>query len=118
MSVKLLILKSSEEVISDVKELVLGKDGEERIVGFLLKEPRTLSLSRSTTLNEENGDERVSIDFIKWQPFSKDTEFQIPADWVVTICEPLENLTAAYEDNLNEKERTMSVLEEQNDINL
>ena len=118
MSVKLVVLKSLEEVIADVKELVLEEDGKEKIIGFLLTEPRTLSLSRAMTLNEEEDPNRVSVNFVKWQPFSDDKQFQIPADWVVTIAEPLEKLKTSYEEQLNAKERTMSILEEQNNIDL
>ena len=113
MSVKLIVLKSLEEIVADVKELVLEKDGREQIVGFLLREPRVLSLSRAVTLTEEEDPNRVSVNFQKWQPFSDDKEFQVPADWVVTICEPLEKLKVSYEEQLNAKERTMSILEEQ-----
>jgi len=112
MSVKLVVLKSLEEVIADVKELVLEEDGKEKIIGFLLTEPRTLSLSRAMTLNEEEDPNRVSVNFVKWQPFSDDKQFQIPADWVVTIAEPLERLKTSYEEQLNAKERTVSILEE------
>lgn len=112
MSVKLLVLKSSEEVIADVKELVFEKDGREQVVGFLLKEPKALSLSRAMTLTEEEDPNRVNVNFVKWQPFSDDTEFQIPADWVVTICEPIARIKSSYEEQLNAKERTMSTLEE------
>ena len=115
MSVKLVVLKSLEEIISDVKELVLEEDGKEKIVGFLLTEPRVLSLSRAVPLNEEEG-EKISVNFEKWQPFSADTQFQIPADFVVTITEPLESLKKSYEDQLDAKKRTMSVLEEQSVI--
>ena len=118
MSVKLVVLKSLEEVIADVKELVLEEDGKEKIIGFLLTEPRTLSLSRAMTLNEEEDPNRVSVNFVKWQPFSDDKQFQIPADWVITIAEPLERLKTSYEEQLNAKERTMSILEEQNNIDL
>jgi len=118
MSVQLLVLKSSEEVIADVKELVLEENGKQKIIGFLLKEPRALSLSRSMTLNEEEDPSRISVNFVKWQPFSDDREFQIPADWVVTICNPIERLKTSYEEQLNAKERTMSILEEQNGIDL
>jgi sporulation protein YlmC with PRC-barrel domain len=115
MSVKLVVLKSLEEVIADVKELVLEEDGKEKIIGFLLTEPRVLSLSKMVPLNEEEG-EKISVNFEKWQPFSDDKQFQIPSDWVVTIAEPLEKLKSSYEEQLNAKERTMSVLEEQSVI--
>jgi len=112
MSVKLLVLKSSEEVVADVKELVFEKDGREQVIGFLLKNPKTLSLSRVMTLTEEEDPNRVNVNFVKWQPFSDDTEFQIPSDWVVTICEPLDRIKKSYEEQVDAKERTVSTLEE------
>ena len=96
MSVKLIILKSQEEILADLKELVL----EDKVVGFQLTEPRVLSLSRASTLTEEEN--KISVNFSKWQIYTDDKVFQIPADWVVTICEPIESLKKSYEENVNE----------------
>ena len=44
MSVKLLLLKSGDQIISDVKEIVRN-EGESRVVeGYLLGKPHKLSL--------------------------------------------------------------------------
>ena len=104
MSVSLLILKSGEEIIADAKELVL----EEKVVGFELTEPQVLSLSRASTLAEEA--DKVSVNFSKWQIYSEDTVYRIPADWVVTLCTPLETLKQSYEAKVNE--RPVSTLSE------
>jgi hypothetical protein len=106
MSVKILVLKSQEDVISDVSEI----EDKGRVIGYNLKEPRTLNLSRVQNLNEEVDPNRVSVNFTKWQIFSNDAEYQIPADWVVTICEPMPRLKQSYEENVNAEERSMSNL--------
>ena len=104
MSVQLIVLKSGEEIIADIKELVL----EEKVVGFELHEPRVLSLSRASTLTEET--DKVSVNFSKWQIYSDDTVFRIPADYVVTLCTPLDTLKTSYEAKVNE--RPVSTLSE------
>ena len=107
MSVKLIVLKSTEDVIADVSDIQI--DG--RIFGYKLKNPKVLTLSQVEGLYEEVDPTRVSINFSKWQPFSNDEEYQIPFDWVVTICDPLPNLKKSYEEHVNE-ERTVSTLSE------
>ena len=110
MTIKLLTLKSQEDVIADVYDIIL----EEKTVGYHLKYPYVISLSKvSQVLTEEVNGDRLSVNYSPWNPLSSDEEFQIPADWVVTIAEPLEKLKSSYEEQLNAKERTMSVLEEQ-----
>jgi hypothetical protein len=107
MSVLLLMLKSGEELIAETKELLL----EEKVIGFQLTNPQVLSLSRATTLNEESEEEnKISVNFSKWQIYSDDTEFRIPIDWVVTVCNPIESLKTSYEAKFNE--RTVSAISE------
>ena len=106
MSVLLLMLKSGEELIADTKELEL--DGN--VIGFQLTNPQVLSLSRASTLNEEAEESKISVNFSKWQIYSDDSVFRIPADWVVTVCNPIESLKTSYEAKFNE--RTMSALSE------
>ena len=92
------MLKSGEELIADTKELEL--DG--KIIGFQLTNPQVLSLSRASTLNEETEESKISVNFSKWQIYSDDTVFRIPADWVVTVSNPIESLKTSYEAKFNE----------------
>tara|TARA_R100000742_G_C4233906_1_gene54879 strand:+ start:64 stop:390 length:327 start_codon:yes stop_codon:yes gene_type:complete len=108
MSLKVLVLKSKEDVLAEVAEILV----DDQIVGYNLKNPRALTLSQVRTINEEVDPTRVGVNFTKWQIYSDDTEFQIPADWVVTICEPLESLRKSYEGKLNATEHTSINLNE------
>jgi hypothetical protein len=36
---------------------------------------------------------------VPWQPFSKNTKFDIPADWVVTTSEPADDVANGYRTN-------------------
>lgn len=109
MTVKLLTLKSQEDVIADVYDIVI----EDKTVGYLLKFPYVISLSKiKQVLSEEIDGDRLSVNYSPWNPLSSDEEFQIPSDWVVTISEPLEKLKSSYEAKINAKERTVSSLQE------
>ena len=39
MAIKLLLLKSGEDVIADVTEMVVGEEEERRVIGYYLDKP-------------------------------------------------------------------------------
>ena len=39
MTIKLTLLKSGEEVISDMKEMTVNKDGQDQVVGYYFQFP-------------------------------------------------------------------------------
>jgi len=87
MSVKLLVLRSYEDVIAEVAEEFVG-DSVSRYV---------LSVPYITRLNEDK------IEFYPYIPLSKDKTISIPADWVVTIVEPLDEVRDAYLERMSLK---------------
>jgi len=50
MSIKLVLLKSGEQLISDAKELV----SEEKVRGYLLSQPQKVSINRPIFLTKNN----------------------------------------------------------------
>jgi hypothetical protein len=104
MSVKLILLKSGETVISDAKELLYGEE-EGKIVGYLLNNPFTISTQKSILLTEEpqfdSKDSTVEITMSPWILLTSDKAVPIKPDWVVTVVEPLESVKQMYEDRLN-----------------
>jgi hypothetical protein len=107
MTVKLLLLKSSEDVIADVKELIV----EDRVIGYQLANPYRVSLNKSEVLFEEttSSTRNVSITFFPWIPLSHDKEIPIPSDWVVTMVEPVKQLIESYKEKMNAKNSSDSV---------
>jgi|688.fasta_scaffold235413_2 hypothetical protein len=91
MSVKLLILKSYEDVIADVKEMMSG----DRVVGYLLSNPFV------TKLNDGSQETPASVTFYPYAPLSKQKEIPIPCDWVVSIVEPLDEVKQSYLEQVN-----------------
>ena len=100
MSIKLVILKSGETVISDAKELIVEED---KIVGYLLNNPFKISSQKSLLLTEEvnNSDSMVEITMSPWILLTSDTAIPIKPDWVVTVVEPMESVKQMYEERLN-----------------
>ena len=104
MSVKLVMLKSGEDIITDVKEL----KSEEGIVGYYFHNPlivKTYHPEQPTVLNEDGSsreyESRISVQFYPWIPLSEESRIPCSADWVVTIVEPVQNIKKLYQERLD-----------------
>ena len=101
MTIKLLLLKSGEDIISDIQEMVVGEDEERRVVGYLLSKPCIIKIRDSQVLTEETEVTQKSafqVSLYPWMPLSADTTIPVPADWVVTIVEPKDKLKEIFND--------------------
>jgi hypothetical protein len=120
MTVKLVLLKSGEKLISDIKEGFI----EEKLVCYLLEKPCTISVNGSyKVLDEEDGGNKVSISLHSWPAFSKQETIDIIPSWIISLVEPSDEIKEMYENevlliNKEEKENDQSVvLDEQSDSN-
>ena len=109
MSVNLVMLKSGEELITDVKEIKSGNE----VVGYYFNDRLTLHCEADEEpeilLEEETESKynsKVSISFFPWIPLSAERK-NIPcsADWIVTIVKPQEQLIKLYEDKVNGRDQ-------------
>ena len=100
MTIKLLLLKSGEDIISDIKEMVIGEDEDRRVVGYFLNKPCLVKMRDSSFLAEESTEEQkkaaYQVSLYPWMPLSKDSVIPVAADWVVTIVEPIVKLSEMY----------------------
>ena len=94
MTAKLVLLKSGEDIIADVTEMVVGEETERRIVGYFFDKPCIIKLREG----EESPDQKSAykISMFPWMPLSEDPKIPVPADWVVTMVEPKEQLRTMY----------------------
>ena len=108
MTVKLVMLKSGEDVVADVKEI---KSNEE-VIGYYFEDPLIIKLEQpddSTLLTENNESSvkqylsKVNVTFYPWIPLSKNNTIPCSADWVVTIVEPIDQLKFQYQEQVNER---------------
>ena len=104
MSVKLVMLKSGEDIITDVKELKT----EEGVVGYYFHKPlivKAYQPEEPTVLTEDGSsreyESKISVQFYPWIPLSEESRIPCSADWVVTIVEPVQNVKKLYRESLN-----------------
>ena len=115
MTVKLVMLKSGEDVIADVKEI----KSEEDVVGYFFHDPlivKMYSPEEPVVLSEENGIEsehgttkeissKVGITFYPWVPLAAEKKIPCSADWVITMVEPMQNLKKLYQEKINGRDK-------------
>jgi hypothetical protein len=108
MSIKLMLLKTGETLISDAKELV----SDEITRGYLLLKPHFVETKEKMVLTEsESGKSNYEIDVVltPWIILSKDQEFVVSRDYVATICDPIDSVKQMY---LDKTGSTIEVVEE------
>ena len=109
MAIKLALLKSGEQIITDAKELLI----DDKVCGYLFTNPHKVETRKTLLLVEENettkGDLEVSL--IPWIVLSSDTQIPVPPDWVVTIVEPIKTIKELYEEKLNGQDSQVSFTE-------
>jgi len=108
MTVKLVLLKSGEDIIADVSEMVVGEEGNEesppRVIGYYLNRPCIIKMRDARDLPElQKGNEQkqgYSVSLFPWMPLSKEDKIPIPADWMITMVEPVEKLAQMYDEDI------------------
>jgi hypothetical protein len=114
MTVKLAILKSGEDIVADIKEMVVGEGDNARVVGYILTKPCGVSLnSKPLQIDEEK--DTYQIKLFPWCPLTKSEKIPITADWVVTIVDPIDKITQMYTKEVLEDGSESSSSDEQTD---
>jgi hypothetical protein len=99
MTIKLLLLKSGEDMIANVKEMVFGEDDDQRVVGYYLNRPCIIRMRDSKMISEiQEGEQRsgYEVSLFPWIPLSAEETIPVPSDWVVTMVEPTAKLKEMY----------------------
>ena len=104
MTIKLVLLKSGEDIVSDVSEMIVGEEGNEenpqRVVGYYLSKPGIVKVTdvKANASMREGSEQKAgySVTLFPWMPLSKEEKIPIPADWMVTMVEPVTKLREMY----------------------
>jgi len=118
MTVKLFLLKSGEDLITDAEEMMFGEGDNQRVVGYYLKSPCIIRMKNQSVVSEGDTEKKtqVGISLFPWIPLTKDEIIPIAADWVITITEPVDNLKEMYvKDVLNGQNNQSNTADEQSD---
>ena len=113
MTIKILVLKSGEDVIADVQEMM---SSENQVMGYFLNKPCVVKI-------QAKGDSKdVSVRMHPWMPFAREKMIPLSTDWVVTMVTPVESIQEMYqkqvlEDGKKETNQTASSDEQSEDSN-
>lgn len=103
MSVKLAYLKTGEQVLADIKELV---DENEKVVSLLFSNPYIVKFLTPELLfegyvNEFENEVEHRVAFSPWIVLSADKDIPVNPDWVISIVEPIEWVKNSYIEKMN-----------------
>ena len=104
MSVKLLLLKSGEQILADTKELRRKDDVPmvDKVYGYLLAQPHKVSANKPLVLTENVDEQRnVEITLAPWILLTEDKVMTIPKEWVITIVNPIDSIVKMYQEKID-----------------
>ena len=104
MTIKFIVLKSGEQLISDIKEIAVGEEDDQKVVGYFLHRPCIVKMKNPGVIDQEKSKTKAGFEvtLIPWLSLTQDEVIPIPSDWLVTLVEPVPQLTQMYtEDVLN-----------------
>ena len=108
MTIKLMLLKSGEDVISDVTEMCVGSEENRQVIGYNLNKPCVVKM-RDPNLMKEEGPKKqsgFSVSLFPWMPLTKQESIPVPADWMITMVEPIDKLKEMYIEDIVEYDKT------------
>ena len=104
MTIKFIVLKSGEQLISDIKEMAVGEEDDQKVVGYFLHRPCMVKIKNPGIVEQEKSKTKAGFEvtLIPWISLTEDEVIPIPSDWLVTMVEPVPQLTLMYtQDVLN-----------------
>lgn len=122
MTVKLLLLKSGENIIADVKEMLIGNEEDPKVIGYFLNKPCVVAIRRPGGFSNEKDKNNIQstsfkVSLLPWMPLAKESNIPISTDWVITMVMPDDKLSTMYTENVVNygKDNQNIIIDEQSD---
>ena len=124
MTIKILVLKSGEDVIADIKEMMTS---DNQVMGYILTKPCVVKLMSAAPLTAEDDDPKmehsseVRIRMHPWAPLAKEKQVPLSTEWVVTMFSPIDKVLDMYKKQVlkeNGKTDTTDSSDQQSKIGL
>ena len=99
-----MLLKSGEDIISDVTEMRVGTDDDSQVIGYQFDKPCVVKM-RAPNLIKQEGPKKQSgfeVSLFPWMPLTKQEKIPVPADWMITMVEPIDKLKEMYIEDIVE----------------
>jgi hypothetical protein len=115
MSIKVIKLKSGEDIVADVSEVQHKDTGVRQ--AFIFDKAYAITIEKMFVEGTEERNQQYTgrILLEKWQPLTHDDEIAVNPDWVVSIVEPIMSVLEAYGQTLKPQEEAKAVFG--NDVN-
>ena len=104
MTIKLILLKSGEDIISDVTEMCVGTEEDRQVIGYQLNKPCVVKMADPNLIKEEGPKKQsgFAVSLFPWMSLTKQEDIPIPADWMITMVEPIDKLKEMYIEDIVE----------------
>ena len=100
MTIKLMLMKSGEDIIADVSEMTVGEEDDKRVVGYFLNKPCIVKMRSPELLTEQSEGPRkkagYEVSLFPWMPLAVEETIPVVADWIVTMVDPVIKLKQMY----------------------
>jgi len=103
MTVKLLLLKSGEDVVADVSEMVVGEEENRRVVGYFLSKPCIVKMQQPEVLSEQRNETKSGYRVFSVE-YRLAPEFKFPVP-VEDCFSALDFINKNHEDLLVDKDK-------------
>ena len=115
MSIKVIKLKSGEDIVADVSEVQHKDTGVRQ--AFIFDKAYAITIEKMFVEGTEERNQQYTgrILLEKWQPLTFDEEIAVNPDWVVSIVSPIMSVLEAYGQTLKPAEEAKAVFG--NDVN-
>ena len=107
MAIKLAVLKSGEDVIADIREMLVGDedtpDDQKKVVGYYFIKPCGVTLKNKAINVNDSADDAFELKLFPWCPLAKNDAIPMSTEWVVTLVDPVDKLREMYENEVLSK---------------
>ena len=107
MAIKLAVLKSGEDVIADIREMMVGDEDtpadQKKVVGYYFIKPCGVTLKNKAIDVNETADDSFELKLFPWCPLAKNDAIPMSTEWVVTLVDPVDKLREMYENEVLSK---------------
>ena len=103
MTIKILVLKSGEDVIADIKEMMTP---DNKVMGYFLNRPCVVKLVSNAPLSADETNPKsetkseMVVRMYPWAPLAKEKDIPLTSDWVVTMVTPVEKVLKMYKEDV------------------
>ena len=98
MTIKLCLLKSGEDIITDLTEMRTQEGPEGRVIGYFFEKPCVVKMRNPQQQSSDGNTKKAGfeVSLFPWMPLTLETRIPITADWLITMVEPTAKLKQMY----------------------